>query len=85
MEFWSYHYIWRLLGAEPSGLTYTFVFAVVAYTCCIFGVVFGKMGRSPFWGFIFLPPFFGTVALWIFGLGRWPQEAVKPPSHPWKS
>ncbi len=50
------------------------VFVTLTYTCCVFGVVFGKMGRSPFWGFIFLPPYFGVIALWITGLGRWPQE-----------
>jgi len=37
------------------------------------------MGRSPFLGFIFLPPFFGTIALWFAGLTRWPQEKLGRP------
>ena len=76
MEGFDYQYFWRLLGTDPYWLTQVIVFMAVTYTCCVFGVVFGKMGRSPFWGFIFLPPFFGTIALWITGLGRWPQADV---------
>jgi hypothetical protein len=76
MEPFDYQYLWRLIGADTSLATQIAVFVTVTYTCCIFGVVFGKMGRSPFWGFILLPPLFGTIALWIFSLGRWPQEDV---------
>ena len=74
MESFDYQYVWRLFGTDPYWLTWIIGFITLTYACCVFGVVFGKMGRSPFWGFILLPPFFGVVALWIFGLGRWPQE-----------
>ena len=79
MESFDYQYVWRLFGADPYWLTQIVVFIAVTYTCCVFGVVFGKMGRSPFWGFIFLPPFFGTAALWLTGFTKWPQEKVKSP------
>ncbi len=74
MEPFDYQYLWRLFGADPFWATFIVVFITVSYACCVFGVAFGKMGRSPFWGFLFLPPIVGTIALWIFGLGRWPQE-----------
>jgi hypothetical protein len=74
MEGFDYQYVWRLFGVDPFWLTQIVVFIALTYTCCVFGVVFGKMGRSPFWGFIFLPPYFGVIALLVFGLGRWPQE-----------
>jgi hypothetical protein len=76
MEGFDYQYFWHLFGVEPFWLTQIIVFIALTYACCVFGVVIGKMGRSPFWGFIFLPPYFGIVALWLFGLGRWPQEKV---------
>jgi hypothetical protein len=76
MEGFDYQYFWRLFGTDPYWLTQMIVFVTVAYTCCIFGVVFGKMGRSPFWGFMFLPPYFGVIATWVFGLMRCPQEEV---------
>ena len=74
----GYDDLCRLFGMDPFWATYMVVFIALTYTCCVFGVVFGKMGRSPFWGFIFLPPYFGVLALWIFGLGRWPQEEIAP-------
>jgi len=77
MEGFDYQYVWHLFGVDPFWLTQIIVFISLTYTCCVFGVVFGKMGRSPFWGFIFLPPYFGVIALLIFGLGRWPQEDIK--------
>ena len=79
MEGFDYQYVWRLFGGDPFWLTQIVVFIIVTYTCCVFGVVFGKMGRSPFWGFVFLPPFFGTIALLFAALTRWPQEDVRPP------
>jgi hypothetical protein len=44
----------------------------IGYTVCVFGVAFGKMGRSPYWGLVFVLPLLGTIMLWTFGLGRWP-------------
>jgi hypothetical protein len=79
MESFDYQYVWRLFGTDPYWLTQIIVFITVTYTCCVFGVVFGKMGRSPFLGFIFLPPFFGTIALLLTGLTRWPQEKLGRP------
>ena len=82
MEGFDYQYFWRLFGVDPFWPTQITVFVALTYACCVFGVVFGKMGRSPFWGFILLPPYFGVVALWIFGLGRWPQEDAKQGRRP---
>ena len=52
MEPFDYQYLWRLFGVDPFWLTQIVVFITVTYACCVFGVVFGKMGRSPFWGFL---------------------------------
>ena len=64
-----------LFGNAPIWLTYLIAAIAVVYTVCVFGVVFGKMGRSVFWGFIFLVPYLGTIVLWVFGYGRWPQPS----------
>ena len=62
-----------MLGGDPIWITYGIVSVLIAYTMCIFGVVFGKMGRSPLWGLPFPLPFLGIATLWTFGLGRWPE------------
>jgi hypothetical protein len=62
-----------LMGSMPSWLSLLIVSLAITYTICVFGVAFGKMGRSPYWGLVFLFPFLGTILLWTFGLGRWPQ------------
>jgi len=62
-----------LLGDMPGWLSLLIVSLAITYSICVFGVAFGKMGRSPYWGLVFLLPFLGTILLWAFGLGRWPQ------------
>ena len=65
-----------LLGVDtPIWISYGIVAVVIAYTMCVFGVVFGKMGRSPFLGLVFPLPFVGLIMLWAFGLGKWPQPS----------
>jgi len=65
-----------LLGdGTPIWISYGVVAVAIAYTMCVFGVVFGKMGYSPYWGLAFPLPFLGPVLLWVFGLGRWPQPS----------
>ncbi|HLG86293.1 MAG TPA: hypothetical protein VKZ79_03750 [Alphaproteobacteria bacterium] len=71
MPFWGS--LVAMLGGDPIWVTYGIVSVLIAYTMCIFGVVFGKMGRSPLWGLPFPLPFLGIAMLWTFGLGRWPQ------------
>jgi hypothetical protein len=68
-------YMIALFGDTPIWISEGIIFVAMAYTICVFGVAFGKMGRSPFWGLIFLLPFLGTIMLWVFGLGRWPQAS----------
>lgn len=68
-------YMVALFGTLPHWLSLLIVSVAIAYTICVFGVAFGKMGRSPFWGLVFLLPFLGTIMLWVFGLGRWPQAS----------
>ena len=75
MEGLGYQYFWQIFGFDPFWLTQIIASMALAYTFCVFGVVFGKMGRSPFWGFVFLLPYLlCLIPLWVFGLGRWPQE-----------
>ena len=62
-----------MMGGVPDWLAQIVASIVIAYTACVFGVAFGKMGRTPIWGLIFVVPFFGTIMLWVFGYGRWPQ------------
>jgi len=62
-----------LFGDTPAWLSLLIVSLAITYSICVFGVVFGKMGRSPYWGLGFLLPFLGTVLLWAFGLSRWPE------------
>ena len=62
-----------LLGHMPAWLSLLIASLAITYSICVFGVVFGKMGRSPYWGLAFLLPFLGTILLWVFGLSRWPQ------------
>jgi hypothetical protein len=68
-----------LFDDAPMWLSYLTVFVAITYTVCVFGVVFGKMGRTPFWGFVFLVPYLGTIMLWVFGYGRWPQAKLNAP------
>jgi hypothetical protein len=80
MEGLGYQYFWRLFGFDPFWLTQIGASLVLAYTCCVFGVVFGKMGRSPFLGFIFLLPYvLCIIPLWALAVRVWPQEKVRPP------
>jgi len=64
-----------LLGALPGWASLLVVCIVIAYCTCVFGVAFGKMGRSPYWGLAFTLPLLGTILLWTFGLGRWPRQS----------
>ena len=61
-----------LLGALPGWASLLVVCIVIAYCTCVFGVAFGKMGHSPYWGLVFVLPFLGTLTLWVFGLRPWP-------------
>jgi hypothetical protein len=71
-----------LFAAWPDWVSLLIVCVAIAYTACVFGVAFGKMGRSPLWGFLVPLPGVGTVALWIFGLGSWPQAAISRAADP---
>ena len=65
-----------LLGTDtPIWISYGVISVVITYSMCVFGVVFGKMGRSPFLGLVFPLPFLGLILLWVYGLGRWPQAS----------
>jgi hypothetical protein len=64
-----------LFGSWPTWLSELIVCLAIAYSVCVFGVVFAKMGRSPYWGLVFIVPLVGTILLWTYGLGRWPQES----------
>ncbi len=64
-----------LFGRQADWISQLIACIAIGYTVCVFGVVFGKMGRSPYWGLVFTFPLVGTIMLWTFGLGRWPQEA----------
>jgi hypothetical protein len=68
-----YEDLFNLFGAHRFWLTDILACIVVAYTTCVFGVAFGKMGRSPYLGLLFAIPLVGVVLLWAFGLRRWPQ------------
>ena len=63
-----------LFGDTPGWISLLIVSLAITYSICVFGVAFGKMGRSPYWGLAFLLPFLGTILLWAFGLSRWPQS-----------
>ena len=67
-----------LMGDTPAWLSLLIASLAITYAICVFGIVFGKMGRSPYWGLAFLFPFLGTIVLWTFGLGRWPQKPRDP-------
>lgn len=62
-----------LFGDTPGWLSLLIVSLAITYSICVFGVVFGKMGRSPYWGLALLLPFLGTILIWAFGLARWPE------------
>lgn len=63
-----------LFDGLPDWVGQLLVSIAIAYAVCVFGVVFGRMGKSPYWGLVFVLPFIGTIVLWTFGLGKWPQE-----------
>jgi hypothetical protein len=63
-----------LFGAYRFWLTDILSCIVIAYTTCVFGVAFGKSGRSPYLGLLLLVPLIGVCALWVLGVARWPQE-----------
>jgi hypothetical protein len=56
----------------PQWLSLTLVSISFAWTLCVFGVVFGKAGRSPIWGLVFLLSGAGLVALAWLAWARWP-------------
>jgi hypothetical protein len=66
--------MFALFGGMPAWIGQILVCITVAYVVCVFGVAFGKMGRSPWWGLIFTLPFLGTIMLWTFGLRAWPTR-----------
>lgn len=66
--------MFALLVGLPDWLAQILVCATLGYVACVFGVAFGKMGRSPYWGLAYIVPFVGMILLWSFGLGRWPQS-----------
>jgi hypothetical protein len=68
--------IFDLFGSYRFWLTDIVACMVIAYTTCVFGVAFGKTGRSPYLGLLFLLPLIGVVALWLLALLRWPQERI---------
>ena len=65
---WFYY---AMLAGTPQWLAYLIVSVVLAYTATIIGVIIGKAGYSPFWGFIGLSPVLAVIALARIAWGKW--------------
>ena len=65
---WFYY---AMLGGTPMWLGYLVVSIVLAYTATLAGVLIGKAGYSPFWGFLALCPLFAVIILARVAWGKW--------------
>ncbi len=65
---WFYY---AMLADTPQWLGYLIVSIVLAYTATIVGVIVGKAGYSPFWGFLALLPVLTVIVLARIAWGRW--------------
>ncbi len=70
---WFYYY---MLAGLPMWAGYLIVSVVLAYTATIIGVIIGKAGYSPFWGFVALSPLLAVIALVRIAWGRWRQRPI---------
>jgi hypothetical protein len=68
---WFYY---AMLGNTPLWLGYLIVSVVLAYTATIVGVIVGKAGYSPFWGFLALSPALAVIMLARIAWGKWRQR-----------
>jgi len=66
-----------LLGDIPFWLAGLLIGIILTYTVCLLGVVTGKTGRSPFWGFVLFLPGAAIVLLAWLAYGKWPSLTPK--------
>ncbi len=63
--------LYAMLGDTPMWLSYLIVSVVLAYTATVIGVLIGKAGYSPFWGFLALLPWIPIAVLAYLAWGKW--------------
>ncbi len=63
--------IFTLLDFAPVWLAYLIFGVTLAYTAAVVGVVIGKAGYSPFFGFFAMLPWLAIPMLAFVAWGRW--------------
>ncbi len=66
---WNDYY--AALGDTSLWLSYLLVSVLLAYCAAIAGVLIGKAGYSPFWGFLVLFPGAAVAVLAFLAWGKW--------------
>ena len=69
MIFWNDLY--AMMGPMPMWAAYLIVSIILAYTAAVVGVIVGKAGYSPFWGFLAMLPGLAIVMMARIAWGRW--------------
>ena len=65
---WFYY---GMVAGLPLWAGYLIVSIVLAYSATIVGVIIGKAGYSPFWGFLALSHGLTLIILVRFAWGKW--------------